>query len=234
MSRHRSRPSSSSATTSPAARCCSTRPRDIIAARRRGASCRRSTRREAAREAGKWLAGYFSYEAGYLFEPKLRPLLPGRPARAADLPRRLRRPAERDLPASRPAGDQRPDLRRAGSWSFEDYEKRFSAAAPASARGRLLPGEPDLSGPRAWSGDPLAAFDALTARQPVKYGALVSLGDPVVLSRSPELFFEIDARGLDRDASDERHRAARQDARRRTGGSRSSCATTRRTRPRTA
>src|SRR5262245_32047924 len=31
---------------------------------------------EDARRAGKWLAGYFSYEAGYLSEPKLRPLLP--------------------------------------------------------------------------------------------------------------------------------------------------------------
>ncbi|TIU16964.1 MAG: aminodeoxychorismate synthase component I, partial [Mesorhizobium sp.] len=29
----------------------------------------------------------------------------------------------------------------------------------------------------------------------VKYGALVALGDPIVLSRSPELFFEIDAAG---------------------------------------
>ncbi|TIU69046.1 MAG: aminodeoxychorismate synthase component I, partial [Mesorhizobium sp.] len=47
-----------------------------------------------------------------------------------------------------------------------------------------------------WSGDPLAAFDALTERQPVKYGALIALGDPVVLSRSPELFFEVDAEGM--------------------------------------
>ena len=31
---------------------------------------------EAARRAGKWLAGYFSYEAGYLLESKLKPLLP--------------------------------------------------------------------------------------------------------------------------------------------------------------
>jgi len=38
-------------------------------------------------------------------------------------------------------------------------------------------------------------FDALTERQPVKYGALVALGDPIVLSRSPELFFEIGADG---------------------------------------
>ena len=34
---------------------------------------------EAARAAGKWLAGYFSYEAGALFEPKLATtLLSGR------------------------------------------------------------------------------------------------------------------------------------------------------------
>ena len=46
-----------------------------------------------------------------------------------------------------------------------------------------------------WTGDPLSAFDALTARQPVKYGALVDLGEPVILSRSPELFFEIDGDG---------------------------------------
>ena len=31
---------------------------------------------QAAHDAGKWLAGYFSYEAGYLLEPKLVPLLP--------------------------------------------------------------------------------------------------------------------------------------------------------------
>lgn len=31
---------------------------------------------QRAHEAGEWLAGYLSYEAGYLLEPKLRPLLP--------------------------------------------------------------------------------------------------------------------------------------------------------------
>ena len=46
-----------------------------------------------------------------------------------------------------------------------------------------------------WTGDPLSAFDALAARQAVKYGALVDLGGPVILSRSPELFFEIDGDG---------------------------------------
>jgi para-aminobenzoate synthetase component 1 len=42
-----------------------------------------------------------------------------------------------------------------------------------------------------WNGDPLTAFWSLMERQPVKYGALVNLGGPVVLSRSPELFFAV-------------------------------------------
>ena len=46
-----------------------------------------------------------------------------------------------------------------------------------------------------WSGDPETAFEALSARQPVKYGALVRLGETAILSRSPELFFEVDGDG---------------------------------------
>src|SRR5690606_5500019 len=44
-------------------------------------------------------------------------------------------------------------------------------------------------------GEPRAIFDAMTERQPVRYGALVELGGPVILSRSPELFFEVDRKG---------------------------------------
>ena len=46
-----------------------------------------------------------------------------------------------------------------------------------------------------WSGDPVAAFWSLIERQPVRYGALVNLGGPVLLSRSPELFFNVDKDG---------------------------------------
>ncbi|MFN7177857.1 MAG: chorismate-binding protein, partial [Thermaurantiacus sp.] len=38
-------------------------------------------------------------------------------------------------------------------------------------------------------------YAALAARQPVGHGAFVDLGGPVVLSRSPELFFAVDASG---------------------------------------
>ena len=44
-------------------------------------------------------------------------------------------------------------------------------------------------------GDPLALYAALAARQPVGEGAFVDLGGPVVLSRSPEMFFAVDETG---------------------------------------
>ncbi|WP_268892751.1 chorismate-binding protein [Maritimibacter harenae] len=46
-----------------------------------------------------------------------------------------------------------------------------------------------------WQGSPAALFDAMTARHPVRYAALVDLGGPVILSRSPELFFDVDDTG---------------------------------------
>lgn len=38
-------------------------------------------------------------------------------------------------------------------------------------------------------------FNALAKRQPVRYATYCDLGGPIVLSRSPELFFEVDNDG---------------------------------------
>ncbi|TIX29642.1 MAG: aminodeoxychorismate synthase component I, partial [Mesorhizobium sp.] len=78
----------------------------------------------------------------------------------------------------------------------EDYAKRFARLHNHIRKGDCYQGNLTFPVHAQWSGDPLAAFDALTERQPVKYGALIALGDPVVLSRSPELFFEVDAEGM--------------------------------------
>lgn len=151
---------------------------------------------QAAHNAGKWLAGYISYEAGYLLEPKLVPLLPG--GRRAplvclgvfDAPVE-QAVAQRNAPATNgPIFDVR------ATWSFEDYAKRFARLHDHIRKGDCYQGNLTFPVHAQWSGDALAAFDALTERQPVKYGALIALGDPIVLSRSPELFFEIDAQGM--------------------------------------
>ncbi|TPJ44221.1 aminodeoxychorismate synthase component I [Mesorhizobium sp. B2-5-13] len=149
---------------------------------------------QAAHDAGKWLAGYFSYEAGYLLEPKLVPLLPGRRRAPLVCLGVFDAPDEEAVP---PPSTQTngPIFDARATWSFEDYEKRFSRLHRHIRQGDCYQGNLTFPVQAQWSGDPLAAFDALTERQPVKYGALVALGDPIVLSRSPELFFEIDAAG---------------------------------------
>ena len=151
---------------------------------------------QAAHDAGKWLAGYFSYEAGYLLEPKLRPILPeGRRAPMICLGV-FDAPSDSILPAFRKSATNGPIFDARASWSFADYESRFSRLHQHLRQGDCYQGNLTFPIRAQWSGDPLAAFDALTERQPVKYGALVSLDNgPIVLSRSPELFFQVDSDG---------------------------------------
>jgi para-aminobenzoate synthetase component 1 len=140
---------------------------------------------QAAHDAGKWLAGYFSYEAGYLLEDKLKPCLPeGRRAPLVCLGV-FEKPVLRAIaPAGRPATNG-PIFDARATWSFEDYERRFARLHRHLREGDCYQGNLTFPVHAHWSGQPLAAFDALTERQPVRYGALVDLGGPVVLTRSP-------------------------------------------------
>jgi len=146
---------------------------------------------EEARAEGRWLAGYFSYEAGYLLEPRLRGHLPhGRRTPLLCLGV-FDAPAD-DTPAPEPAVPTNgPIFDARASWSFADYETRFLRLHDHIRRGDCYQGNLTFPVNAHWSGSPRAAFEALTARQPVNYGALAELGGPVILSRSPELFFEI-------------------------------------------
>ncbi|WP_202309322.1 aminodeoxychorismate synthase component I [Mesorhizobium sp. L-8-10] len=148
---------------------------------------------EAARRAGKWTAGYFAYEAGYAFEPKLRAIMPDGRRTPLVLMGVFKAPHERAIPATPASIASLSDLR--ASWSFEQYLPRFERLHQHLREGDCY--QANLSFPvRAiWDGAPAAIFDAMTARQPVRYAALADLGGPVILSRSPELFFEIDADG---------------------------------------
>ncbi|BCM21519.1 aminodeoxychorismate synthase component I [Mesorhizobium sp. J8] len=172
------------------------RPHEIILARTAEEFAPALERAQAAADAGKWLAGYFSYEAGYLFEPKLVPLLPeGRRAPLICLGV-FDAPVDQAVPQSAVPASNGPIFDARATWSAENYAGRFARLHNHIRKGDCYQGNLTFPVQAQWSGDPLAAFDALTERQPVKYGALVSLGDPVVLSRSPELFFEIDAEGM--------------------------------------
>ncbi len=143
---------------------------------------------------GKWLAGYLSYETGYLLEPKLVPLLPdGRKAPLLcfgvfDGPS----DEHMHMRGEDPATFLRDPV---AAWSFDDYRPRFERLHRHLREGDCYQGNLTFPIHAQWGGDPLVLFNRLAARQPVHYATYCDLGGPIVLSRSPELFFEVDAAG---------------------------------------
>ena len=170
-------------------------PREIVTARTADEILPALARLEDARKNGFWLAGYLSYEAGYVFEEKLRPLIADHretPLVAMgifDAPA----PAGHPLAAPPDAPAQEPFLTEPrAEWDFSAYRSRFERLHEHLRRGDCYQANLTMPITAQWHGDPRAAFWSLVARQPVHYGALINFGDPIVLSRSPELFFSLD------------------------------------------
>lgn len=174
-------------------------PQEIVTARTAAEVLPALRRLEEARLNGKWLAGYISYEAGYVFEDKLRPLIAeGRetPLLAMgifDVPTGHEHP----LAAPYPANDSTFLTEPRAGWDFETYRERFEKLHRHLRNGDCYQANLTMPITARWQGDPLRAFWSLVARQPVRYGAFIDFteaaGGPLILSRSPELFFSVDA-----------------------------------------
>lgn len=150
---------------------------------------------EAARSRGLWVAGVIGYEAGYALEPKLA----------------ARMPADRREPLVALAafeGVEAPDAvfaqaaaegRDAELASLEPLTSRTEyGTAFAKVRDYIAAGDCyqiNLTFPmtsRLSGATPLGLYGALRSGQTVGYGAFVDIGvGPVVVSRSPELFFRV-------------------------------------------
>ena len=154
---------------------------------------------DAARAAGSWVAGYLSYEAGLVSEPRLRGLMP------ADPPAPLALFGVFDGPEDAGDGLARAEAEAPGTAmtapdpmvTRADYDR-----AMARVKGWIAAGDCyqiNLTFPmtaRLRRGTPLGLYGAFRRTGPVGHGAFVDLGTgPVVVSRSPELFFAIDAGG---------------------------------------
>lgn len=156
-------------------------------------------RLDAACRAGRWIAGYVAYEAGYLLEPTLEHLLPANrdgpllafaiyegPIDASDTMARARHDA-RDVIMDEPVPMISP----------ADYQTAFAKVSGYISAGDCY--QINLTFPmqaHLVQGTSLGLYGALRARQKVGYGVFCNLGQgPVVVSRSPELFFAIDGRG---------------------------------------
>ena len=148
------------------------------------------TRLDAARVAGKWVAGYLTYEAGFALEPRLAQL-------ALPSPSPLLQFGVYDAPLAFPAltagpvrlAPLQPRVTRAAYQTAFDRVKAYIAAGDCYQVNLTFPMETRLL-----TGTPLDLYVALT-RQKVGFGAYVDLGGPILVSRSPELFVKLDATG---------------------------------------
>ncbi len=150
---------------------------------------------EAARAAGQWVAGTIAYEAGHALEPHLQASLkPGRREplvclAAFDAPADPAPVFQRAAMEGRDAAlaEISPTIDRSTYAAAFDRVKAYIAAGDCYQINLTFPLSSRLSGASA-----LGLYGALRAGQAVGYGAFVDLpGAPVVVSRSPELFFRV-------------------------------------------
>ncbi|WP_010441816.1 aminodeoxychorismate synthase component I [Ruegeria conchae] len=146
---------------------------------------------DQVRADGAWLAGYASYELGYVLEPRLTDRLP----------------AGRRLPLLCFGVFDEPDrvglLQNIGGitefeprWDEARYTQAFRLVHDAIGAGDIYQANLTFPIDLEVTGDSAALYATLAAGQPVGHGAMVQQdGLPDLLSRSPELFFRTDAEG---------------------------------------
>jgi len=157
-------------------------------------------RLEAAVNSGLHAAGFFAYELGYVFEPKLSGLIPKNrnvPLLWLGL---YREPAEL---TSRQVEHWLATHTRSGSYHFTDvtlawddafYQERFAQVQEKIRAGDIYQLNLTFKARFRLSGSPLTFFLDLRQKQRVAYGGVVDTGKVTVLSASPEVFIEQDGR----------------------------------------
>ena len=155
-------------------------------------------RMEDRLHAGFHLAGYFSYELGYVLESRLAGRLPAQRqvpllwfgvfARA---PRELDS-TELDREWTEHRGYAGP-LR--VEWSDADYAAKFAHVAERIRRGDIYQANLSMRGGFSFVGDARGLYLALRKQAGASFGAYVDDGARRILSFSPELFFELDPDG---------------------------------------
>lgn len=147
---------------------------------------------QCARDAGKWIAGYASYELGYALEERLLPLIP----EARRLP--LLCFGIYDAPRIAPLRHGSTMLTEpCPLWDEARYGAAFEKVNTYIGAGDIYQANLTFPMEALYSGSSEALYAALTARQAVGHGALVLQdGLPDILSRSPELFFRTTSAGV--------------------------------------
>ncbi len=153
---------------------------------------------DAARAAGHWLAGYASYELGYALEPRLGPLMPENRALPLLHFGVFDHPVSADSLLSE-AASAAPGAGLSAAqpgWTATEHGQALRRILDYIAAGDIYQANLTMPMRAEATGSALGLYGALRARQPVSHGAFVQWGGaPAILSRSPELFFAINANG---------------------------------------
>jgi para-aminobenzoate synthetase component 1 len=170
-------------------------PQAVVVARHPGEVAPALARAEAARAGGAWVAGYVAYEAGYALEPRLRRLMPRRrtgPLVALGI---FDAPREAGAALAQAAWEGRETAMTA---PLPLVGRRAYGTAARKVFDYIAAGDcyqVNLTFPmtaRLVSGTALGLYGAFRRTGAVGHGAYVDLGvGPVVVSRSPELFFRV-------------------------------------------
>jgi para-aminobenzoate synthetase/4-amino-4-deoxychorismate lyase len=151
---------------------------------------------------GLHAAGFFSYELGYLLEPRLASLLPER--RKMPLlwfglyttPREMMGSEVQEWLNEEAIGN--PTLGElAHSWDSASYLKRFEQVQNNIKSGDIYQLNLTFKAKFNLEGSPLALYRDLRLKQRVAYAGLVDTGDVTILSASPELFIKQDGRVIE-------------------------------------
>jgi para-aminobenzoate synthetase/4-amino-4-deoxychorismate lyase len=143
---------------------------------------------------GHYAAGYFSYEMGYLLEPRLAALLPAN--RRAPL---LWFGIFRDCEAIGPEALQMQGRAYAGplhhEWDEAAYRAQFDRVREWIAAGDLYQANLSFRSRFPFAGDAMALYLALRGRAGAAHCAYIDDGERQILSLSPELFFDLSRDG---------------------------------------
>lgn len=147
---------------------------------------------------GHYLAGYFSYELGYTFEPRLAKLLPDNRAIPLlwfgqfDGPPRL---IDGTDAAALWPNERVYATPLTVEWDRETYRSRFDAIMRAIRAGDTYQVNLTMRARFRLTGNPRALFGQLRSRAGIAHSAFIDDGERQLLSFSPELFFTMDAQG---------------------------------------
>lgn len=144
---------------------------------------------EAALAQGRYVAGWLSYELGYVLEPRLTGLEPG----SAPLLRLGIFDGPGDVPAVAGrayAGPLTPE------WNATEYGTRFKAVKHYIAAGDIYQANLSFRARFPFLGEPRALYEQLLAASGAGHCGYVDDGERQILSLSPELFFDLSRDGL--------------------------------------